>query len=48
MTMRLMLCLLCLSGCAAPNIRCDSHLQPINVAGASVTFSADHPAQKVP
>jgi hypothetical protein len=49
MKLRLMLCLaLALSGCSAPGVRCDSHLQPINPPGASAVSSAARPAHKVP
>jgi hypothetical protein len=48
MKVRLMFCLaLCVSGCSAPSVRCDSHLQPINPPG-SIAASASHSVQKVP
>jgi len=49
MRLPLMFCLaLVLSGCSAPSIRCDSHLQPINPPGANAGFAAARPVQKVP
>jgi hypothetical protein len=49
MKLRLILCFaLAFCGCSAPNVRCDSHLQPINPPGASAVSSSALPAQKVP
>jgi hypothetical protein len=49
MRLSLMFCLaLALSGCSAPSIRCDSHLQPINPPGANAGSAAVRPVQKVP
>jgi len=49
MMTRLMLCLVCcLTGCSAPGVRCDSHLEPINAAGPNSVSAAAHSGQKVP
>jgi len=46
---RLLLCFaLCLSGCSAAGVRCDSHLQPINPPGSGSESAAGHAVQRDP